>query len=190
VSANTQESLKKQVANVKNYIASHPEQAADVAYTLAQRREHLPYRSFFLSGKEMSTGNASPATKVATNLAGITMVFSGQGAQWPEMGASLIKTDVNFRNDIQKMDEILKSLIYPPSWTIEGMSYNASSVDLPHSIPSANSPPRGVVEARRNITNQQSLFGAAFVHGRSNCSCQLLGSMWCSAQRCCRALLR
>lgn len=128
VSANTQYSLKNQVVNVKNYIASHPARIEDVAYTLTQRREHLPHRSFFLAGEDMLTTDASPAAKVAANPPGITMVFSGQGAQWPEMGASLMKTDINFRTDIQEMDKILQSFIHAPLWTIEGkfvVSFNS-----------------------------------------------------------------
>lgn len=50
----------------------------------------------------------------------IVMVFSGQGAQWPEMGKELFLTDEGFRTDIVEMDRLLESLIYPPSWSIEG----------------------------------------------------------------------
>jgi acyl transferase domain-containing protein len=124
VSANTQESLKKQVANVQQYVSSHPDRIADISYTLAQRREHLPHRSFFLAGKEVEATDAAPAAKIPANPAAIAMIFSGQGAQWPEMGADLIKTDLKFREDIQEMDKMLKSLIHPPSWTIEGTFYD------------------------------------------------------------------
>ncbi|KAF2179544.1 thiolase-like protein [Zopfia rhizophila CBS 207.26] len=41
LSANTQESLKKHTSNIIEYLVSRPEKAADMAYTLAARREHL-----------------------------------------------------------------------------------------------------------------------------------------------------
>jgi acyl transferase domain-containing protein len=48
------------------------------------------------------------------------MIFSGQGAQWPEMGKDLIQIDPRFREDIRAMDDILQSLNYPPDWKIDG----------------------------------------------------------------------
>lgn len=50
------------------------------------------------------------------------MVFNGQGAQWPEMGKQLFETDACFREDVLKMNDILKSLMHPPSWNLQGQS--------------------------------------------------------------------
>jgi len=47
-------------------------------------------------------------------------VFSGQGAQWPEMGKDLFDQDRGFRDDIEEMDRVLQSLRHPPTWTIAG----------------------------------------------------------------------
>lgn len=118
LSANTQESLRKQVKNAQEYVEAHRDRVVDVAYTLSQRREHLTHRSFFVVGEEFVTDAASFA-KVPVTTAPITMIFSGQGAQWPEMGRELVETDPEFRKDIQAMDGILKSLRHPPAWTIE-----------------------------------------------------------------------
>ncbi|KAF9870424.1 hypothetical protein CkaCkLH20_12091 [Colletotrichum karsti] len=64
--------------------------------------------------------NPNPkTTKASSTEPPVVMVFSGQGAQWPEMGKDLFHADQAFRDDIRKMDSILKSLIHPPSWTIE-----------------------------------------------------------------------
>lgn len=51
----------------------------------------------------------------------ITMVFSGQGAQWPQMGRELILTDASFRQDLMLMDRVLQQLRVPPKWSIIGM---------------------------------------------------------------------
>ena len=48
------------------------------------------------------------------------MIFSGQGAQWAQMGNEMIHGNPEFRADIEKMDSILQGLKYPPSWTIMG----------------------------------------------------------------------
>lgn len=125
LSANTQDSLKKQVMNFQTYLAgNHEEARADIAYTLSQRREHLPYRTFIITSASTDctsdTVKQPPAlVKVPANSPPITMVFSGQGAQWPEMGRDLIQDDPEFRKDIQDMDCILKSLVHPPNWNLE-----------------------------------------------------------------------
>lgn len=98
----------------------HPERASDVCYTLSQRREHLPHQTFFvINGASVS--EAPPPTKIPATQLPITMIFSGQGAQWPEMGKALIQHDPQFRKDIQIMDNVLKDLVHPPQWTIESM---------------------------------------------------------------------
>ncbi|KAL7916747.1 putative polyketide synthase [Trichoderma velutinum] len=120
LSANTQESIKKQIANYQQYVAANSDKAADIAYTLSQRREHLPFRAFFVAGSEGDVIAEAPApAKIPASTAPITMVFSGQGAQWPEMGKELIQSDGLFRKDIQAMDAVLQSLIHPPTWSIE-----------------------------------------------------------------------
>ena len=118
LSANTQESLKRQLGNYQEYLAAHPERVSDVSYTLSHRRERLPHRTFFVM-RDGSITEASPFTKVSGSVPPITMVFSGQGAQWPEMGRDLIEKDPDFRRDIVAMDDILKGLKHPPEWSIE-----------------------------------------------------------------------
>lgn len=118
LSANSPESLKGQVSNMQQYVASHPERLEDVAYTLSQRRENLPHRTFLVAG-EVGTTEAAPFNKAPKTVAPITMVFSGQGAQWAQMGKELMDSDPEFSQDIRVMDHILRSLEHPPEWTIE-----------------------------------------------------------------------
>ncbi|KAL8736136.1 MAG: hypothetical protein Q9181_002526 [Wetmoreana brouardii] len=118
LSANTAESLQRQKDNYQIYIAVHPERASDLCYTLCQRREHLPHRTYFvIDGTSMS--EVSPSAKIPATRLSATMVFSGQGAQWPEMGKALMQHDPRFQKDIQVMDEVLRGLKHPPKWTIE-----------------------------------------------------------------------
>ena len=122
LSANTHESLKRQKQNCQEYLTAHRDRRADVSYTLSQRREHLPHRTFLVFG-DGSITDAFPFTKVPSSVSPITMVFSGQGSQWPEMGRNLLETDPNFRKDVVAMDDILKGLKHPPTWTIESKLY-------------------------------------------------------------------
>ena len=119
-SANTQESLRQQILNHSAYLESHGDQVLDVAYTLNQRREHHVYRSFCIVGADGSVGKNAAIVKLPTSTPNPVMVFSGQGAQWPSMGAELILSNSGFRHDIEAMDRILQSLEYPPAWNIEG----------------------------------------------------------------------
>ncbi|EER36725.1 polyketide synthase [Histoplasma capsulatum H143] len=116
-SANTQLSLKKQVENHREYLERYPNRIYDLAYTLGRRREHLPHRSFSVIPGDGEPIH-SPLTKANGN-ATLTMVFTGQGAQWPEMGLPLMRSNIVFRQSIQAMDKFLQKLPDGPAWTIE-----------------------------------------------------------------------
>ena len=117
-SANTQDSLRRLVNNSQEYLKRHPERITDLSYTLSKHRENLPHRAFSVVGGS-SKANVSSFSKVPGKVSGLTMIFSGQGAQWPEMGKDLIQTDPTFREDIAAMDEILQSLKHSPPWRLE-----------------------------------------------------------------------
>ena len=117
-STNTQESLRRHLANYHEYINAYPGKLTDIAYTLALRREHLPYRSFLVASDSLVLSAAS-IIKVPAKTPDVILAFNGQGAQWPEMGRALIQRNYMFREDIKGMDRILQTLRHPPKWTIE-----------------------------------------------------------------------
>lgn len=49
----------------------------------------------------------------------VAMIFTGQGAQWPQMGLTLIDANKSFRSTIRALDTLLQTLQEPPDWTIE-----------------------------------------------------------------------
>ncbi|KAI1826773.1 hypothetical protein F4861DRAFT_545304 [Xylaria intraflava] len=117
-SANTPDSLKRMVENFESYLSKHPERIADLAYTLATRREHLQHRSFAVASRD-HVGSASPAVTAQQGLK-IIMVFTGQGAQWPSMGRDLFRENSHFSNSIKNMDKCLANLGDDgPKWKIE-----------------------------------------------------------------------
>lgn len=118
-SANTQQSLTALIDNYKTFVESAPN-VEDIAYTLARGREHLPYRAFAIANGS-SVGVASPITKPSQQKPKLAMVFTGQGAQWPQMGGDLLKSNPTFRSSIRSLDKYLKDTLgeEAPSWTIE-----------------------------------------------------------------------
>lgn len=120
-SANSQDSLKAFSQESLKYQNQNLSKIDDFAYTLAFRREKLPYRSYAIVGNGI-TGEAAIPVKAPLRKQPLIMVFSGQGAQWPQMGKKLIENDVNFCKDIEEMDIILASLADAPNWTLKGES--------------------------------------------------------------------
>lgn len=83
-SANSTKALETSVANYQDFIEKNPSCIPDLAYTLATRREHLPYRAFSITHQGIM-GATSTSTK-SGRAPELVMVFTGQGAQWSQMG--------------------------------------------------------------------------------------------------------
>ncbi|KAI1820897.1 hypothetical protein F4861DRAFT_545132 [Xylaria intraflava] len=118
-SANSMQSLKDMTTRYTEYLAKIPETTslADIAYTLASGREQLPFRTFCIAAKnriEMALPTASSKKEPA-----LVMVFNGQGAQWPQMGRALLRSNATFRRTIRSLDDSIKDLGLSPDWKIE-----------------------------------------------------------------------
>ncbi|KAF5855558.1 hypothetical protein ETB97_008996 [Aspergillus alliaceus] len=118
VSAHTTGSLQERISRVVEYSNQHPAMLHDLAYTLGLRREHLPYRAFVI---------ARPGTNIIPSAfqtgqdksPELTLVLTGQGAQWAAMGKDLIHSFAEFKATIQALDKALGELENAPSWLIE-----------------------------------------------------------------------
>jgi acyl transferase domain-containing protein len=64
---------------------------------------------------------AQPLVRTKNMPKSLIFVFTGQGAQWAEMGKKLSEAFPSFRDDIKEMDNILSRCNTPPSWNILGM---------------------------------------------------------------------
>ncbi|KAJ4364877.1 hypothetical protein N0V95_000627 [Ascochyta clinopodiicola] len=121
-SAGSAPSLKSMISGYDNWIETNPDMADkinDLSYTLANRRERLPHRSFKVLGA--SDTSASQGRKIPGQPVSLIMVFTGQGAQWPRMGRELLlRDDLIFQKSIRSMDKYLAAISKPPQWTIEG----------------------------------------------------------------------
>lgn len=120
-SAHSKESLESSIVKYAEYLETNPAKLQDVSHTLASRREHLNYRSFAIA-RDMS-----PLTATAAEQAGpvpqLVFIFTGQGAQWPQMGSKLIKTNSTFRDTIREAQRHLQAILPTLNWSIEGKEY-------------------------------------------------------------------
>jgi acyl transferase domain-containing protein len=118
-SANTADSLGKMIITYKTWIRNNPDRISDLAFTLGKRREHLPHRAFSVASLIGSLTTSLPSK--SGNSPNVVMVFTGQGAQWPQMGRCMLLSSSYpvFRKRIQSLDAHLKSLRDAPEWSIE-----------------------------------------------------------------------
>ncbi|KAK4176933.1 Nonribosomal peptide synthetase 14 [Triangularia setosa] len=132
-SANSEKSLAATLADYLEFLTASPAiSLRDLAWTLQHRRSTLSYRKA-ISGMNLDAIRAKlaaalnddkkssgPSDKVSNPR--ILGVFTGQGAQWPRMGAELFQTSTFVQDRIAELDSFLSSLPEPdrPSWSIQG----------------------------------------------------------------------
>lgn len=121
-SAADEETLKTMVDRYKSYCATRATSTlADLdklAYTLANRRSLMIWRSFTVVTPLSLTMGISPATYVrASPNARAAFVFTGQGAQYAGMGLDLIRYPI-FRDTLAKCDSAFREL--GCEWSIVG----------------------------------------------------------------------
>ncbi|KAJ0420834.1 hypothetical protein BJY00DRAFT_312760 [Aspergillus carlsbadensis] len=128
-SANDGNALKSQVKSLSAHLLDPRVKIklSDLSYTLSERRSRHFFRAFVLSNPAQN-GNAG---KVSTELiqygkrpetpARIGFVFTGQGAQWSQMGASLVRLfPLTVEPFLRSLDNVLQELPdgIKPKWSI------------------------------------------------------------------------
>ena len=133
ISAGSAATLRSVLANMNDYLKIHPEtKIRDLAHTLQSRRSTLPYRKAIvastvedaikrLEGLLADESNGDLGTRYA-DVAKPTIlgIFTGQGAQWPRMGAELIEQSPFAAQRIAELQRALATLPDEdrPDWTI------------------------------------------------------------------------
>ncbi|KAH7322503.1 equisetin synthetase [Stachybotrys elegans] len=133
LSANSTGSLKATMTDHLNFLLQNPDvPLRDLAWTLQHRRSTLPYRKAFAgltaadicksikmeledeesSSNDMRFGNVGEPT--------ILGIFTGQGAQWPRMGAALLESSILAQKIITHLEDSLASLPEEdrPKWSL------------------------------------------------------------------------
>lgn len=100
----------------------------DLAWTLSNRRSVLTHRVTFPASSisDLCSNIASKLAETMISVRGLSMgksgkvlgIFTGQGAQYPRMGAELIERSVTARNILEKLEASLSLLPDPPQWSL------------------------------------------------------------------------
>lgn len=106
----------------KDHVVGHSLKMHQLAYTLAARRSKMLWRSFALTSDELEDGQVhlSPEKPVRSSAdVGLAFVFTGQGAQYVDMGKGLTQYPI-FYDTLKRIDSIYRRL--GCSWSIFGRS--------------------------------------------------------------------
>ncbi|KAI4256798.1 MAG: hypothetical protein LQ352_001923 [Teloschistes flavicans] len=122
-SAHDEKTLQNNFIALGEMSASLP--LADVAYTLSARRSMLTHRGFVVaevgkSDEAFAIERIPVGKKQSTIFPTVAFIFTGQGAQWPQMGLDLMKEFPRYLQSIQSLDVYLDELHDNREWSIEG----------------------------------------------------------------------
>ncbi|EFR01671.1 lovastatin nonaketide synthase [Nannizzia gypsea CBS 118893] len=135
-SASSEVSLRSLLSSYDKYLRSNQQESLhDLAYSLQSRRSTLPYRvaiaalttedarsqiDAIVSGEKESSMGVRHSSKTSPKILG---VFTGQGAQWPRMGARLLEGSSYVARRFAELDQALSELPpdVRPAWTLQEM---------------------------------------------------------------------
>ncbi|KAK8119367.1 polyketide synthase 2 [Apiospora kogelbergensis] len=121
VSANDAVSLEANVKVLCDHLSDprvDVSSLSDLAYTLSERRSRLWHRAFVTTSDMELNEKDFTFAKRDQKEPRIGFVFTGQGAQWPQMGKTLIEHFPIARTILQELDATLQSMRDPPSWSL------------------------------------------------------------------------
>ncbi|KAF4337392.1 polyketide synthase [Fusarium beomiforme] len=139
-SANSEKALREVLSSYLSFLEERQEtNMADLAWTLSNRRSTLPYRSSVVvpaaSGSTQEAARSAILAEIerladsshklhrssSVPTPKIIGVFTGQGAQWPRMGAALLESSTWARAKIAELDGYLAELPSSdvPDFTLE-----------------------------------------------------------------------
>nr|A0A089FSA4.1 RecName: Full=Hybrid PKS-NRPS synthetase prlS; AltName: Full=Pyrrolocin biosynthesis protein S [fungal sp. NRRL 50135]AIP87510.1 pyrrolocin synthetase [fungal sp. NRRL 50135] len=134
ISAATEKSLRALMSSYSEYLKANPKTSLrDFAYTLQERRSTLAFRAAIAASTSDEAAikidgllDAEDARELSTKHFGIPSprllgVFTGQGAQWPRMGARLVEASPFVATRLDELDASLASLpeSIRPEWTLK-----------------------------------------------------------------------
>lgn len=119
-SANDDVSLRASVRELLRHLSDPAVKIdpVDLAYTLSQRRTRHFYQAYIVAQGSKFRESQVVYGKLRESLR-IGLVFTGQGAQWPQMGRELLAHHLVARSTIDHLDETLQGMSDPPLWTLK-----------------------------------------------------------------------
>ncbi|KAI0102477.1 putative equisetin synthetase [Nemania sp. FL0031] len=123
ISAATETSLRALLSSYSEYLKNSPQVSLrDFAYTLQERRSTLSFRAAIVASTPTDASQkidallkSEEAPELSTKHFGVSSprilgVFTGQGAQWPRMGAKLIESSPFVTKRLEELEAALASL--------------------------------------------------------------------------------
>jgi acyl transferase domain-containing protein/NADPH:quinone reductase-like Zn-dependent oxidoreductase len=93
----------------------------DLAYTLSAKRTAHFHRSYtVITTPVLSTDNLN-AGKIRQRPPRVGLIFTGQGAQWPQMGKDLLSAFPAASACVMRLNNVLQSLVDGPAWSLQDM---------------------------------------------------------------------
>ncbi|KAI0532709.1 hypothetical protein GGR58DRAFT_489208 [Xylaria digitata] len=134
-SASDEKALQRTLQQYESYIKAHvvgqAEKVKHLAYTLASRRSHLLWRAFSITSDNFLTINSthpfSKAIRTSTE-PGIAFVFTGQGAQYVDMGFGLMQYPI-YEATLKLIDKFYREL--GCEWSIFNQIRDPENIDRP-----------------------------------------------------------
>lgn len=124
VSAADDLSLKQMSLRFAEYVETSKPVLRDLAHTMLGRRSTLRKSIFFTASTHeevvaaLRSDDHSVHAKPNETRKDLIFMFTGQGAQWAQMGMSLMDQCPLFRSVIHECDRLLSELPDPPVWEI------------------------------------------------------------------------
>ncbi|KAI0551232.1 hypothetical protein F4679DRAFT_145449 [Xylaria curta] len=132
-SASDEKALHRTLRQYESYIKAHDagDTVERLAYTLASRRSHMLWRAFSVVSDDSITMSPrlpiSRSVRASTDV-GIAFIFTGQGAQYVNMGLGLLKYPI-YEATLKRIDHIYRDL--GCEWSIFNQVLNPDNIDKP-----------------------------------------------------------
>nr|P0CU84.1 RecName: Full=Highly reducing polyketide synthase apmlA; Short=HRPKS apmlA; AltName: Full=Phaeospelide A biosynthesis cluster protein apmlA [Arthrinium phaeospermum]BBJ21455.1 highly reducing polyketide synthase [Arthrinium phaeospermum] len=120
LSANDKDALETNIQTLSTHLGDPAVgvKLSDVAYTLSERRTHHFHRGFVIADSLEISSDSMILGKKKAQPPRVAFIFTGQGAQWSQMGRDLIESFPLAKATIQKLDAALQTLPNPPQWSL------------------------------------------------------------------------
>lgn len=129
-SSNDEDGLRMSVDSLRRHLINPIVKVdlTNLAYTLSERRTHHFHRGFTITKMAAFEPAAVVTGKKSAKVPRIGFIFTGQGAQWPQMGKVLRHRFPLVGMTFEYLGSILKGCSSPPDWSLVGRGKSSSCI--------------------------------------------------------------
>lgn len=125
LSANDEAALRSNIRRLTSHLLNPRVKVDldDLAYTLSEKRSRLFQRAFVATRNTEFDESMFTIGKKKSEPPKVGLIFTGQGAQWPQMGKDLVAYFPRARIILEELDAALQGLPQPPKWSLLSTLY-------------------------------------------------------------------